>query len=302
VSIRRRVFAGAVDLPLVLDLIRVMPTACRHVLDFGWRLTAPAIAAGRDAVYWQDAGGRVAGLAAWQQTWATLDLYVRPGPDAVAVERGIFAWAGERFRERDGERGHRLPYAVEFRDDDQDRQALAEAHGFVHNPRACNVYLECQLDAVPPPPAVPDGFAIRPLGGAAEAAAYAEVHGAAFGGEAMTAPWRERTIGTPLHQPDLDLVAVAPDGTLAGFCVGWHNPVRGLAQLEPVGVHPRYQRRGLSRALIAEMFRRFKGRGASVAIVETEFDRTAARAAYEAAGFGQTHTIWRQEAWATDIA
>jgi mycothiol synthase len=127
------------------------------------------------------------------------------------------------------------------------------------------------------------------------------VHGAAFGSEAMTAPWRERTIGTPLHQPDLDLVAVAPDGTLAGFCVGWHDPVRGVAQLEPVGVHPRYQRRGLSHALIAEMFRRLAGRGASVAVVETELDLTAARAAYDAAGFAQTHTVWRQEARAANI-
>ena len=33
-------FAGAVDLPLVLDLIRAMPMACRHDLDFGWRQEA----------------------------------------------------------------------------------------------------------------------------------------------------------------------------------------------------------------------------------------------------------------------
>jgi len=71
-----------------------MPAACRHVLDFGWRLTAPAIAEGRDAVYWQDGDGQVVGLAAWQQAWATLDFYVRPGPDA-----------GNRRDQRDGERG-----------------------------------------------------------------------------------------------------------------------------------------------------------------------------------------------------
>jgi hypothetical protein len=38
-----------------------------------------------------------------------------------------------------------------------------------------------------------------------------------------------------------------------------------------------------------------------VAVVETELDPTAARAAYEAAGSGQTHTIWRQEAWANEV-
>ena len=186
---------------------------------------------------------------------------------------------------------------MEFRDDDQDRQALAAAHGFVRNVHASHVHLQRQLDALPPLPAAPDGFAIRPLADAAEAAAYAGAHRAAFGSAAMTAQWRERTIGTPLYQPDLDLVAAAPDGTLAGFCVGWHEPARGVAQLEPVGVHPRYQRRGLSRALLTEMLR-----GVSVAIAETELDQTAARAAYDAVGFKQTHTIWRQEAWATDVS
>jgi GNAT superfamily N-acetyltransferase len=69
----------------------------------------------------------------------------------------------------------------------------------------------------------------------------------------MTRQWRERTLRAPLYQPGLDLVAVAPDGTLAGFCVGWHEPSRGIAQVEPAGVHPRYQRRGLARALLTEM-------------------------------------------------
>jgi mycothiol synthase len=123
---------------------------------------------------------------------ATLDFYVGPGPDAGAVECAIFAWAGDRFRERDAERGHPLPYAVEFRDDDQDRQGLIAAHGFVRDAHASHVCLQRRLDALPPP-AVPDGFMIRPLDGTAETAAYAEVHRAAFGSDLMTAPWRERT-------------------------------------------------------------------------------------------------------------
>jgi ribosomal protein S18 acetylase RimI-like enzyme len=302
VSIQRRAFSGAADLPLVADLIRAMPMASRHVVDFPWRLTAPDVASGRDAVCWQDADGRIVGLAAWQQVWDTLDFYIRPGPDAAAVERAVFAWAGGRFRERDAERGHPLPYSVEFRADDQGRQALTAAHGFVNGRQAANIHFERRLETLPPPVAAPSGFVIRPLAGVAEAAAYAEVHGAAFGGKAMTGQWRERILAAPLYQPDLDIVAVATDGTLAGFCVGWHEPARGVAQFEPVGVHPRYQRQGLGRALLTDMLQRFKRRGASVAIVETEFERTAARAAYRAVGFEQAHTIWRQEAWAAEVS
>ena len=61
---------------------------------------------------------------------------------------------------------------MEFRDDDQDRQALAAAHGFVRNVHASHVHLQRQLDALPPLAAVPDGFAIRPLADAAEDAAW----------------------------------------------------------------------------------------------------------------------------------
>ena len=80
----------------------------------------------------------------------------------------------------------------------------------MRNVHASHVHLQRKLDALPSLPAVPDGFAIRPLADAAEVAAYAGAHRAAFGSEAMTAQWRERTIGTPLYQPDLDLVAAAP--------------------------------------------------------------------------------------------
>jgi hypothetical protein len=60
-------------------------------------------------------------------------------------------------------------------------------------------------------------------------------------------------------------------------------------------------RRGLSHALIAEILRHFRGRAPAWPSSRHELDLTAARAAYEAAGFGQTHTIGRQEAWANEV-
>jgi len=91
--------------------------------------------------------------------------------DAVRLADDSPASLGHRFPvhdcQCDAERRHRLPYSVEFRDDDQDRQALAAAHGFVRNVHASQVHLQRQLDALPPLPAVPDGFAIRTLADAA---------------------------------------------------------------------------------------------------------------------------------------
>jgi ribosomal protein S18 acetylase RimI-like enzyme len=300
-TITRRVFRGVDDMPRILDLIRAMPSSCRHVIDFPWRLSSPSIAEGRDAAYWENGDRQVVGLGAWQYYWATLDFFILPGPDAENIERDLFTWAGKRFLERDTERGRPLPYSVEFREDDQERRRLAEAHGFLLAEYESYVHLQRQLDTIPPVPTLPKGFVLRPLANEEETAAYADLHRAAFTSDSMTPEWRARTLHTPLYQPDLDLVVVAPDGALAGFCVGWYEPSRGVAQVEPVGVHPRYQRMGLARALLTEMLRRFKARGASVAIIETDLDRTPARRTYESVGFKQAHTIWRKEAWATKV-
>lgn len=291
--ITRHAYRGEADPPRLDDLIRAQPDACRHVIDLPWRLCAPAIVAGRDGAYWEDAAGRVVGFAAWQYPWAALDVFILPGPNAVAVEADLFAWADARFRERDAERGHPLPYWIEFRDDDAERRAVALAHGFTHDEHDSYVALRRPLGALPPVPAPPPGFTLRPLRGEAEVEAVAALQRAAFASDTMTAEWRARVVRAPQYRPDLDLVVSAPDGTLAGFLLGWYEPSRGLAQVEPMGVHPRYQRRGLARLLLLEALHRFKALGAQAALVETNLERAPALGAYHAVGFEQAHTIRR---------
>ncbi|HET8846413.1 MAG TPA: hypothetical protein VFN35_33430, partial [Ktedonobacteraceae bacterium] len=55
-----------VDIYRVLDLVRSMPLSSCHMLDLPWRLSSPAIAAGQDAVFWENTQGQVIGFAAWQ--------------------------------------------------------------------------------------------------------------------------------------------------------------------------------------------------------------------------------------------
>ncbi|HLJ80427.1 MAG TPA: GNAT family N-acetyltransferase, partial [Ktedonobacterales bacterium] len=209
-----------------------------------------------------------------------------------------FAWADGRFRERDVERGRSLPYAAEFRDDDEERRRVVEAHGFLLNEQDCYVSLQHALVDLAPVPAPQGGFTLRPLRGEQEAAAYAELHRAAFASASMTSEWRARTLRMPQYRPDLDLVISVSDGSLAGFCMGWLDASRRVAQVEPIGVHPRFQQLGLARVLLLEMLRRFKEHGADTAIVETDLERTPARRAYESVGFQQVHTIRRKEKWA----
>jgi mycothiol synthase len=298
-TISRHPFHGLADLPRVVDLIQHMPLACRHVIDFPWRLSSPAINEGRDAVFWENSDGQVIGFAAWQYYWAALDIYLLPGPQMQTLANDLFAWADQRFRKLDTERGKPLPYWVEFRDDDRERHLLAEEHGFVDEGYERYVSLEHSLANLAPIPTLPDGFILRPLAGGQEAAAYAELHRAAFESTSMTAEWRMRTIQTPQHRSDLDLVVAAPDGSLAGFCIGWFSSERRIAQIEPLGVHPRFQMLGLSRVLLLAMLHRFQALGATSALVETDLERTSARHAYDAVGFQQTHIVHSKGKWLT---
>jgi hypothetical protein len=140
--------------------------------DQPWRLSSPDAQSGRYARLWQEAGGQLAGFAAWQPPWAVLDLLVRDGPHHRVVADAIFGWADSLFRELDDERGFALPYWLECRADDRDTAALAGARGFTisEGRYAC---LERPLAGGPAPvrqarsggalSRLPDGFRLREL-------------------------------------------------------------------------------------------------------------------------------------------
>jgi ribosomal protein S18 acetylase RimI-like enzyme len=117
------------------------------------------------------------------------------------------------------------------------------------------------------------------------------MHRAAFDTVNMTTDWRQATLRDPHYVPDLDLVAVGPEGDLAGFCVSWITPPlaslagQRLAQVEPLGVLPEHHRKGLGRALLLEVFHRAKALGAHRIEVDAESYNDASCGTYEALGF-----------------
>jgi mycothiol synthase len=299
-TITIRPWRDETDLPLIGDLLRSVSPVSRHLIDIPWRLSSPALQDERNAQVWIDADGVMVGFAAWQIYWAALDYFVRPGILQHAVEDSIFSWATGRFRKLDMERGRPLPYWVEVRDDDVERQHIVEAHGFLLDNDYQYVQMMHPLTDPLPLPTLPDGFMLRPFAGELEVNGYVELHRAAFESTSMTYDWRLRTLHMPQYQPELDIVVVAPDGSLAGFCVGWLNWERHTGQVEPLGVHPSFHHLGIGRALLFEALRRFRAYRAERVLVETENDRNVARSAYESVGFQPIHTIYRKGMWVTE--
>ncbi len=74
-------------------------------------------------------------------------------------------------------------------------------------------------------------------------------------------------MATPVYRPELDLVALDPDGRWAGYALGWLDPLNRSLLIEPVGTDPDHGRRGLARALCAQLLRVARGLGAREAVV-----------------------------------
>ena len=272
-------------------LARAFPAAHLHVIDLPYRFSSWALDDPENAGLWLDDAGQLRAWAVMQTPFWTVDYVCHPHADPE-LHRQVLAWGDARARQLlDTRFGLPSWYAVAFADRTGRIRDL-EAAGFacqanVGEDSWSKVWMRRPAEARVPDVAVPEGFKLRPLAGEGEVEAYVDLHRAAFETRNMTVEWRARTLRRPEYVPGLDSVAVAPDGRLTAFCIGWldraASPPRG--QIEPMGVHPDYRHMGLGQALLAEVLRRLQGLGAAGVYVETDRERNAALALYQSLGF-----------------
>jgi predicted N-acetyltransferase YhbS len=79
--------------------------------------------------------------------------------------------------------------------------------------------------------------------------------------------WYHHIQSAPLYRRDLDLVAIAADGSIASFCTVWFDDVTRTAYFEPVATVSAHRQRGLAKAVMLEGLHRLKRMGCKVAFV-----------------------------------
>ena len=97
----------------------------------------------------------------------------------------------------------------------------------------------------------------------------------------------------PCFQPEMDLVAVAPDGSFAAYVGVPYDEANRHGIFEPVCTHPEHRQRGLAQALMQEGLLRLQARGALDVIVDTG-DMIAANRLYDSLGFDE---VCKGHAW-----
>lgn len=291
-SLQQRAYAGPSDHNAMVDLVHSYPAENLHVVDLPYRFSSWAFDEPSNIRLWTDVAGRVAAWAILQTPFWSLDYAYRPDV-GDEVHADLLAWADGRASAAVDTAYGRPAWFVSVFASQKERQRALERSGFASQAKVgADSWSKVLLRRVPAQPLLqpqlPPGFSLRPLAGAAEVAAYVDLHRAVFESENMTVAWRARTLRHPDYRPDLDLVAVAPDGRLAAFCVGWFTPT-GLGspsgQIEPMGVHADFRHLGLGRAILSQALRRLEGCGVTSTLVETDSYRNAAFELYEAVGF-----------------
>lgn len=169
-------------------------------------------------------------------------------------------------------------------DDDLEHRAALARHGFA-TPGPSMHFCVLDLETAPQPR---DGVRCRTVADE-DLNARVAVHRAAWHPSRVTASSYANVRRAWPYRASLDCVAEAPDGGFAASALLWPDDENGVGELEPVGVDPRYRRRGFGAAVCTYALRRWYEEGGRQAIVYCVTD--AARALYESIGFRRHATL-----------
>ena len=287
----------------MIGLPQAFPDDSLHVADLPYRFSSWAFDFPENVGLWIDARGELVAWSVLQPPFWTID-YAFHRDAGASTHRQVLGWADERARQvLNTASGRPSWFAMAF-EKQMDRRRDLEAAGFtcqsdVGEDSWAKVLMARAAAEPKPRPALPAGFVVRPLAGAGEVEAYVELHQAVFESRTMTAEWRARTLRCPEYVPELDLVAAAPDGCLAAFCICWlqQGPQGASAQIEPLGVRADFRHMGLGWAVLSEVLRRAYALGAQQIYVETDSYREGALGLYQSAGFriAQDVLVYRKD-------
>ncbi|MBW4592788.1 MAG: GNAT family N-acetyltransferase [Brasilonema angustatum HA4187-MV1] len=152
-----------------------------------------------------------------------------------------------------------------------------------------------------PEPQFPGNFTIRQVKPEQDAEAWVEMHNQSFidawNHHPLTVKHYKYLRSHPTYRPDLDLVAIAPDGTFAACCKCIINPESNIRTghnegwIDELGTRRGFRRIGLGRAMLLCGMRHLQAAGMDMAKLSVDFyNPNGALQLYESVGFYKLYT------------
>ncbi len=202
-------------------------------------------------------------------------LQVHPGFRTTELEEQMISMAEEHLTSTEAKGEQALWLFVDSHD--SMRQQILKNKGYqrVEETGTQEFQHRRSLDeSLPDRRSVP-GYTIRALGDGLELLERCYASGLGFHNDDVHTArdnrdhpdWYRHIQSAPLYRRDLDLVAVASDGSIASFCTIWFDDVTRTAYFEPVATIPSHRRHGLGNAVMLEGLHRLKRMGCKTAFV-----------------------------------
>ncbi len=214
-----------------------------------------------------------------------------------ALEDEILVWAEGRMRAQYGGNTVQETLDSTCRVEDTRKSTFFTRCGFERQEVESLSFVTHLLDPLPEPLLPPD-FTLRPLDPATELEQVVDLFQAAYGTDNFTLEDRMAIMNTEAYIPELDIVALSPDGRLTGNCIcsiekSSSETMEMEGFTDPVVVHPDFQRKGIATALLRYGLEKLRLRGVRKVHLGTSSTNTGMRRAAEAVGFLCT----AQHAW-----
>ena len=317
-NLSARCYGGESDLTAIADLINT----CEEVdqLDEGTSISElqqkfnkPSLDKARDIRLWEDANGQLIGFA---QLWISepgevidgrLSFRVHPDARGGDVEAVAIAWGEVRMREVSVMRSSPVKLRSSVRAEDGDRISVLTSCGF----KADRYFFRMarSLSEPIPEPQFPEGFLLCQFPGEQDAEAWVEMFNQSFiddwNHHDLTVDRFKYNLAKPDYRNDLNLIAVADDGTFVSFCYcqisveECDRTGRNEGWIACLGTRRGFRKMGLGRAMLLAGLHRLKAVGVATAIlgVDTENSSGALRL-YESVGF---HNIRDSISYVKDV-
>ncbi|MGB3494015.1 MAG: GNAT family N-acetyltransferase [Elainellaceae cyanobacterium] len=308
-----RAFEAGSDLQAIADLINTC-----HKADQIERYTSiasleadfkhPNLDLARDVRVWEDGDRQIVAFAGLWMAAETHDplegdlwFQLHPRVRHAGVPAQLLTWAEARMRQIGSDRGVAVNLRGSSRESQIDRIRFFEANGFKAD-RWFHTMGRSLVNSPLAQPQMPDGFTVRPVQALKEAEAWVEMFNQSFidhwnHHDLTLEDYYHEVEQDPEYKPELDLVAIAPDGTLAGFCVAAidtaDNQQRHCREgwINLLGTRRGFRLMGLGRALLLQGLQCLQQHGMDYAKIGVDSQNpNQAFALYESAGFRHLYT------------
>ena len=238
-----------------------------HLVDMPFRVTSTWQDHDCEFGVWEN-DNKILAWAVFQPPWRNLDYAILPSERGSSLEKEVFEWGKVQMMAYSKQTGEDFYGSIEFFEDTPNVERTVEhleTLGF--NKHAVSTFrFEIDLHQEFPQCQLPNAYIIRPSRGKTKVDDYVNLIQAVFGSDWMTKEWRTRTLEHPAYRPDIDLVIANSENIPVGFCLCWLW--QDISQIEPLGVHPDYQRKGLGKALEHAAFEALQNQGARYLYVD----------------------------------